>query len=658
MKNNVYLAQVNNMFGRNVFLPYSVGLIQAYCQSIPEIDDSFDFQEFTFLRDDPEATARRMHQPAVLGISCYVWNWEWSKAVAQRTKEQHPGCLVVMGGPQVPIRSHDFFHEHPYVDLLVHHEGETAFSEILLECLNECPDYTRLKGLSVNLAGNLCGKTPPRDRIVDLHQLPSPYLFGVFDYMMQKPYDFHASQETHRGCPYSCTFCDWGSAVFTKVRAFGDDRLEQELVWFGENKIELLYNCDANYGLLKRDQALTQKLVETKRRFGFPLQFRAAYTKNSDSKIFQLAKLLNDASMSKGVTLSFQSLDPHTLGAIKRSNIRINAFQELMTDYKNEGIPTYTELIIGLAGETYESFVEGVDQLLRAGQHEGLNIYLCSVLPNSEMADPSYIEEHGIKSVRMPILHQHSSPSEDRITEYNDIVVETHQMSRKDFKGIFLFCWSVQSLHSLGLTQYLAMFLNREFGLPFRAFYEDLLRLAESKPGSLLGRQYQTLSETVDGAIQGNGWGKILPEFGNILWPNEEATFLELVSQKNEFYEEMGKFLATMFADRGFTVANELVDDLLMYQQHSVVDPWTPKSRTFNLGYNLPDYFHGADQASQSALVRIPISITATTDVVFGGDLETYAQQVVWYGRKSGSLRYTRLVRQVGDMPFTPAPGH
>ena len=113
-----------------MFLPYSVGLIQAYCQTNPVINENFDFGELIYLRSDPE-TAQNMENPAVVGISCYIWNWEWSKELAWAVKQRHPECLVVMGGPQVPSRSQGFFREHQYVDLLVYHEGEIAFSNIL-----------------------------------------------------------------------------------------------------------------------------------------------------------------------------------------------------------------------------------------------------------------------------------------------------------------------------------------------------------------------------------------------------------------------------------------------------------------------------------------------------------------------------------------------
>ena len=104
--------------------------------------------------------------------------------------------------------------------------------------------------------GNRCYQTVKRERLIDLEELSSPYLLGVFDLLMREPYTLQASQETHHGCPYSCEFCYWGSAMFTKIRSFSDERLATEFEWFGKNQIEFLYNRDANHGLLKRDYAL------------------------------------------------------------------------------------------------------------------------------------------------------------------------------------------------------------------------------------------------------------------------------------------------------------------------------------------------------------------------------------------------------------------
>ena len=630
---NVYLCQVNNTYGLNAFLPYSVALLQSYALTIPTIKENYNFKGFFYLREPLENILNKLENPSVFGISCYIWNWEYSIALAQKVKESYPNCLIVLGGPHVPDRSDGFFLKYSFVDLLVHNEGEVTFSEILLEKLKG-NNYENIQGLSINANGKTI-KTPVRTRITDLELIPSPYLTGIFDELIFEPYDFHASQETHRGClasgtsiitftgkkniediqpgervlgwdenkqnyvwntveksicngekevllikigekyvkatgdhpfyttrgwveaskltkedsvlccehyikiesilisgiekvydlinakpfpnffaneilvhncPYFCAFClsedaliqtdkgakkissimggdkilgwdeinnkitwntvqqlqyngekptlkieiekeyleitdnhliytgdgwktaaelisgdkvlyqqketpiksitksgvkkvydiinalpthnffangilvsncDWGSSVFTKVRMFNTERLIKELKWMAQYKIDLIYNCDANYALFERDVELTRQMAEIKKQNGFPKKFRAAYAKNSNDRVYQVAKILNDADMNKGITLSFQSMDDNTLEIIKRKNIKVKDFTNLMQKYRSENIATYSEIIVGLPGETYDTFADGLNTLIQCGQHDSINIYIC-----------------------------------------------------------------------------------------------------------------------------------------------------------------------------------------------------------------------------------------------------------------------------------------
>lgn len=640
-KNNVCLVQVNYQYGNNVFLPHSVGLIQAYCQTIQQIQENFKFLDFVYLRGDPDAVAKGLDNPKIIGISCYLWNWEWSKTLAQRVKVHHPECLVVLGGPQVPTKPQNFFDDHPYVDLLVHYEGETAFSEILLEFLKETPNYQAVQGVSVHLENNRCSVPQFRDPNPDLNIFPSPYLSGCFDYLLDQPYGFHATQETHRGCPYSCTFCDWGSAVFTKVRPYSDSRLEAELKWFGENEIELLYNCDANYGLLPRDIGLTKKLIATKQKMGFPKQFRAAYAKNSNMKVFEIGKLLNDADMSKGVTLSFQSMDENTLSVIKRNNIKIQNFEELVKLYHQNDIQTYTEIIMGLPGETKNSFMDGIEKLLDAGQHDGLNIYVCIVLLNAEMGDPDYIKKHGIRAIKTPALLQHSSSSQDPVTEYYDIVVETNSMSELDYKQVFIFAWVVQAFHSLGLTQYLAIYFHYQLGFSYKEFYLQLLDFSRSHPDTLLGKEYTRTTEAVEKAVKGGHWGVVDPKFGDVIWPIEEATFLNITCDKDNFYKGIGDFIRELASSNNWTIDNSLLEQMLEYQNKMIIDPYAPDSIKLDQNYNFHEYFKAILFGHMSQLEQGPCSLIITPENCFDGDLERYAREVVWYGRKGGKFRHS-----------------
>jgi hypothetical protein len=92
-----------------------------------------------------------------------------------------------------------------------------------------------------------------------------------------------------------------------------------------------------------------------------------------------------------------------TLIAIKRDNISLNSFQEIQSRSLRDGMTTYTDVIIGLPGETYESFANGVSEMIRLGQHNKLNIYNCQVLPNAEMAEPDYRRRYGLECVDLPL---------------------------------------------------------------------------------------------------------------------------------------------------------------------------------------------------------------------------------------------------------------
>ena len=91
-------------------------------------------------------------------------------------------------------------------------------------------------------------------RIRELECIPSPYLSGIFDRLIETypKNEWLILWETNRGCPFKCTFCDWGSATASKVNKFDLERLKLEIDWFSKNKIEFIFCCDANFGILKK----------------------------------------------------------------------------------------------------------------------------------------------------------------------------------------------------------------------------------------------------------------------------------------------------------------------------------------------------------------------------------------------------------------------
>lgn len=640
-KLGVYLSQVNNTYGRNAFLPYSVGLIQAYCQQQSDIAAAYDFRGFFYMRKDVVESVRAMPETDVFGVSCYIWNFEYSMALAAEVKRAQPNCLIVLGGPHVPIRSEKFFEKYPFADLLVHYEGELAFADVLRERLKDQPDYTTVAGLSVKLPDGSCAKTATRDRVADLAVLPSPYLTGVFDAVMESPFDFHASQETNRGCPYSCTFCDWGSNVMAKLKQFPIERLVAEIEWFADRKIDLLYNCDANYGIYGRDVELTERMTEIKARTGFPQKFRAAYAKNSNDAVFTIARKLHKAGMNKGVTLSFQSMHDKTLVLIKRKNIKIDNFQTIIGRYRAEGIATYSEIIIGLPGETYETFADGLDLLVQSGQHDSLQCYSCELLPNSEMNDPVYVATHGIKSVRTPVLVFHGTPTDDPYCEHYEIVVETAVLPPVDWLRTQQLAWAFQAFHCLGLLQSVALYCRHKFKMPYREFYERILKLGLDHPDSVLGLAVARATECFENLRAGKSWGFVDQRFGDIIWPPEEAGFLTCVVDRDKFYAAIGVWLDDWPELANWEERIRLYD-VLRYQAAVVWGPNQPAEQYLQLDFNVHKYLEAAYLGETTMLDRKFCEHVIRSAKTYD-DLETFAREVCWYGRKGGRFRHTDI---------------
>ena len=585
-----------------------------------------------FLREKVDAIINKINNVDVLAMSCYIWNWNHSLTLAKKAKEVYPNIKVVLGGPQVPDFDKQFLVNHPYIDAVVTNEGEIVFKN-LLKAYIDGTDLKEVDGIRILVDGKEF-RTKPAARITDLEQLPSPYVSGVFDSIVSDSnIKFQATQETHRGCPYSCTFCDWGSATMSKVRRFSKERIVGEYEWFGKNGIDLLYNADANYGLFPEDVDLTKELVKTKEKYGRPTKFRAAYAKNSNDRVFNIASILEEEEMCKGVTLSFQSMDSVTLDLIKRKNMKINNFKELITTYRVANIPTYTELIIGLPGETLDTFIDGIDVLLESGQHDSLSIYHAMLLTNAEMNSETYRKTHGIQSQVIPLLLLHGTVEENDITEYYEIVTSTNTMPTKEWIECSLFAWGIQTFHCLNLTQSVAVFLNHKYDIAYKNFYIDLFKYIKASKTTVADILNNAENIAREVAFGYGSFDLKDRTYGNVMFPVEEILFLQIVNE--DFWSLLKEFMLHRYKN----IPNDIIDDLVNYQRISVKQPLKQQIKSVDLNYNIHEYVSSLLINKEDVeLEKIRNTITTNNPNSYS-DVKDYAREIVWYGRKGSSLR-------------------
>ena len=638
---NIYMLQTNISYPNGTYLPYAAGSIAAYALADPEICREFILKEIFCIREAPENILNALASPAVFSFSCYVWNTEFNKEVAKLVKQTYPDCVTVFGGHNIPDGSPLFLEQNPYADVVIFGEGERPFRAVLSAVTGKT-EWSVIPGIAYRQNGTVKVNAPAEAE--DLAGYPSPYGMGLFDPILEKypDTDFSAILETNRGCPYHCAFCDWCEQK-AKIREFSWERIEADIRWMAEKKIEFCYCADANFGIRKRDEALIDYLIGNKERFGFPQKFRVNYAKLNNDTVFRITQKLENAGLNRGATISFQSMTPETRKSIGRENMPVSQFTRLMERYRAAGISTYTEVILGLPGETLDDFCRGIGKLLEAGQHTTLFIYNCELIVNSAMAKPAYLQKYGIRSVRTPLYLRHNAAQSDGIEEHSRCVICTDKMDTEDWIRANMFSVLIQSCHSMGLLRFFALYLFHERGVPYETFYRELQAYAEADRAGLLGQVYAEIRARFADIVSGCGeWSCRISETGPVSWPYEEAFYIRFLLRADRFYAETVKHLNEVYR-----LDADISADLAAYQRMIIKEPGKTTARAALL-YDLTPYFSELMRCGSPALKKRGNTVTAYAEDV-PADTERFMRENVWFGRAAQKNLFSDLSVQYGE---------
>ena len=621
-------SQFNYLYGDQIHFPYSIGRLIAYVKTNKNINPQFTFDRTFIFRDQLNNYAEQSYDSDILLCSCYVWNWEVTKQLAKKVKATNPNCLIIFGGPQVPNRTENFFEENPFVDIIVHGEGEIVLENILTAYIKD-KDFSKINGIETKDY-----RTPPNPRIKDVNILPSPYLTNLILNLVEQKTDikYIAAWETNRGCPYPCTFCDWGSLTNSKLTNWPEEQLLKEIDWFAQNNITYIDCCDANFGIFQeRDYRIASKLKEVALKTGYPEKFRAAWAKFASEKIIPIAKQLQEGKVLKAVSLALQSLDKETLEIVKRANIKFDNFSELTETFRKNEIPTYTELIMGLPGETLESWKKGLEILASGSQIGSIYIYNCGVFVNAPMNEPTYMKFYDIKTIRSPIFLAHTSIHDRGIPEFEYITISSKSFSTDDLKEIYLFSWLFQTFHSLGIFEYITKYYHDEKKLPYVKFYEIFLDYCK-KENSIFSDEYNKVIDHIDNGYSGKGWNHSDPNLGDIFWPIEEATWLRLVLSK-KLMEHTKSFLKFLEETLNFDTPDEILNDLIKFQIFLITTRQDSEIKSARFHFNWKNYF-----INGSKLKQIENDYNYK-NLVIEHDQILWGYKTIWYGRQSKSYK-------------------
>jgi radical SAM superfamily enzyme YgiQ (UPF0313 family) len=544
------------------YLPYASGLLWSYCLTSPYVKENYALGEFIWQREPIDVAVQKLKNSDVIGFSHYIWNKNYCYTLARELKKSNPNCKIIFGGPETPITQSQLFQKHPYIDIVVKNEGEKCFRDIL-----ENNDCSTIPGLLLNDNTKILD-TGPNVRIDELDCIPSPYLTGIFDDLIYKNKNitWNVILETTRGCPYSCTFCDWGSLTYSKIKKFNLDRIFSELEWFGKNGFDHVIFADANFGILERDFQIADKLIEVQKKYSNPKTYSVSWAKNQKREVVSIVKkLIEHGGNNIGLNLSLQTLDTQVLKNIKRDNLAINHVQEVFALCEKNNIPLYTELILGLPGETLESWKQNFYKLFEAGNHTGISVYQCELLENAEM---NLLQKKLYKIDEVVVYdYMEGSNNEDELKESITLVKSTSSLSNEQMLDAQVWSWFITTFHVNGLTNWISRFLKKYKHISYETFYEKLYQHLEKfswldQERNKVSKHYTDwmnngkIDYCVNNNINIHGWNLIHSTLINLQHSN----------QFDNLYSFLHKFILE------FDLEESVAQDLIQFQKNYVVN--------------------------------------------------------------------------------------
>jgi putative methyltransferase len=497
VRRNVLISEPHALENPAPFLPYVWAILKSHWERHGDVD-AYHWLPPIFLNLDPDSLLEPYRDTAidVLGLSCYTWNFRLQCALAERVKRANPGCLVVAGGPEPDYKDPEFFNKYPYIDAIAVKDGEITFARILTKFIDGDSDFADVGGLYLPAPAHarlVGGRLPAVDQGSHLCTGPAevPKEFDYSPYLDQRAYYdtlreqygrgfFSATWETNRGCPYSCSFCDWGSATMSKLRRFSMERVAADVDWLASMGASFVMLADANLGILERDLEIADLLCAARARHGFPRMLYYSAAKNNPDRSVEIARKFAGAQLCSTHTLAIQHTRPEVLEASDRANISPARQIAVARALMESDIPIDVQLILGIPGDTYDLWKSAMGDLMEWGIHEAYDTYFYSLLPNAPAAEPAFLREWEVATIDRIILADTAQPWKagdlDRVRMTTSrIIVKTKTFSREDWVRMFTYVSHVKALHNGSITRLLATYLRLTHGVPYRVFYEDLI---------------------------------------------------------------------------------------------------------------------------------------------------------------------------------------
>lgn len=324
------------------YMHTAIGLRYLYA-NLKELQEKAKIKEYV-INEKMQDIAEKIlsFNPKIIAIGVYIWNALDVSELIQIIKKVSPNTIIILGGPEVSYTP--FRVDISMADYIIQGEGEIQFYEL-------CKDLVNDKKVEQKIFS-------PKE--LDLTDIKLPYKY----YNKNDIENRYIYVEVSRGCPYSCEFCL--SSIDKKVRDFDIDEILKEFQILWDKGVRNFKFIDRTFNL---NIKIATKLLD------FFLEKDEPYTThfevipdNFPTSLREKIKLFPPTSLQ--LEIGIQTLKKDIALNIKRK-LNISKIKENLAFLENEtNAHIHLDLIIGLPGESIESFGENLDYLSSLSKSE------------------------------------------------------------------------------------------------------------------------------------------------------------------------------------------------------------------------------------------------------------------------------------------------
>ncbi|MCD6172462.1 MAG: B12-binding domain-containing radical SAM protein [Sulfurimonas sp.] len=314
----------------------SIGLRYLYA-NLKELQANTKILEFS-INDAIQTIAEKLliSEPDIIGIGTYIWNVSYVKELVHILKKISPKTTIILGGPEVTYTP--FRVNLDEADFIIQGEGEISFYNLCRDISNSKPRVEKII----------------RMNIPNLKELKLPYQFYSDDDIKNR----YLYVEISRGCPFECEFCL--SSMDEKVRAFDLDEVLGEFQKLWDRGARNFKFVDRTFNLnIKTANKILDFFLEKE-----PLYFAhfEVIPDHFPDSIKNKIKQFSHGALQ--LEIGIQTLNLEIANNISRQ-LKLDKIKENIRFLENETeAHIHLDLIVGLPGESLESFGKNLDELV------------------------------------------------------------------------------------------------------------------------------------------------------------------------------------------------------------------------------------------------------------------------------------------------------